>query len=153
MASRIRACLAPDDPVTWLTRDPAADLRQADTWMLRLVDAPAAIAAPRLPGSRHRVGRGSIIADAARPANSGRWALEVSGGAGSLTRLGDAPGRDRRAGPGRRSASAPAASRPCSPACRSPRCGWQAWSRAATRPLTTRSSSAFCGPAFTIDHF
>ena len=51
MASRIRACLAPDDPVTWLTRDPAAELRQADTWMLRLVDAPAAIAARGYPAA------------------------------------------------------------------------------------------------------
>ncbi len=95
MASQIRACLAPDDPVTWLTRDPAADLRQADAWMLRIVDAPAAIAARGYPAAA-TVSVRLDLADAARPANSGRWALEVSGGAGSLTRLGDVPGAPGR---------------------------------------------------------
>ena len=33
----------------------------------------------------------STASNPARPANSGRWALEVSGGAGGLTRLADAP--------------------------------------------------------------
>jgi predicted acetyltransferase len=89
-ASQVRACLAPDDPVTWLTRDPAAETRQVDTWMLRVVDAPAAIAARGYPAAA-TVSLRLDLADAARPANAGRWALEVSGGAGSLTRLGDAP--------------------------------------------------------------
>ena len=89
MASRVRACLAPDDPVTWLTRDPAATTGQLDTWMLRLVDAPAAIAARGYPAATS-VSVRLDLADPALPANSGRWVLEVSGGAGSLTRLGDA---------------------------------------------------------------
>jgi Acetyltransferase (GNAT) domain/Sterol carrier protein domain len=90
MASRIRACVAPDDPVTWLTRDPAAEILQTDTWMLRVVDAPAAIAARGYP-SAAAFSVQLDLADAARPANSGRWALDVSAGAGRLTRLGDPP--------------------------------------------------------------
>jgi GNAT superfamily N-acetyltransferase len=89
MASRVRACVAPDDPVTWLTRDPAAEVQQTDTWMLRVVDAPAAIAARGYPIAA-AVSVHLDLADAARPANSGRWALDVSAGAGSLTRLRDA---------------------------------------------------------------
>jgi hypothetical protein len=90
MASRVRACLAPDDPVTWLTRDPAASTRQAHAWMLRVVDAPAAVAARGYPTAAV-VSVRLDLTDAARPANSGRWVLEVSGGTGRLTRLGDAP--------------------------------------------------------------
>lgn len=89
MASRVRACLAPDDPVTWLTRDPAATTGQLETWMLRLVDAPAAVAARGYPADAS-VSVRLDLTDPALPANSGRWALEVSGGAGSLTRLADA---------------------------------------------------------------
>jgi predicted acetyltransferase len=88
---RVRACLAPDDPVTWLTREPAAETRQVDTWMLRLVDGPAAIAARGYP-VHATVSAVLDLADAARPANSGRWALEVADGAGTMARLGDAPG-------------------------------------------------------------
>jgi predicted acetyltransferase len=90
-ASRITACLAPDDPVMWLTRDPAAETRLAHTWMLRVVDAPAAVAARGYPAGAV-VSVRLDITDAARPANSGHWALEVSGGMGSLTRLADGPG-------------------------------------------------------------
>jgi GNAT superfamily N-acetyltransferase len=90
VASRIRACVAPDDPVTWLTRDPAAEIRQTDPWMLRVVDAPAAIAARGYPSGAAVSVRIDLV-DAARPANAGRWELEVSAGAGSLTRLGDPP--------------------------------------------------------------
>ena len=100
MASRVRACLAPDDPVTWLTRDPVAMTSQIESWMLRLVDAPAAIAARGYPAAASVSVRLDLI-DTGRPTNSGRWALDVSGGAGSLTRLGDAaPGSGTGAGTG-----------------------------------------------------
>ena len=89
MASRVRACLGPEDPVTWLTRDPAATTSQVDTWMLRIVDAPAAIAARGYPATAS-VSVRLDLSDPARPANSGRWALDVSAGAGRLTRLADA---------------------------------------------------------------
>jgi predicted N-acetyltransferase YhbS len=89
MASRVRACLAPDDPVTWLTREAAATTSKLDSWMLRVVDAPAAIAARGYPAAAS-VSVHLDLTDAVRPANSGRWALEVSGGAGRLTRLANA---------------------------------------------------------------
>jgi hypothetical protein len=89
IAHRVRACLAPHDPVMWLTREPAAELHQAGDWMLRVVDAPAAIAGRGFPAGAG-VSLAIDISDPLRPSNSGRWSLEVSGGAGTLTRLGDA---------------------------------------------------------------
>ena len=89
MARRVRACLAPDDPVTWLTRDPAAELHQTEDWMLRVVDTTAAIAGRGFPAGAS-VSLLLDVTDPVRPANAGRWSLEVSGGAGRLTRLGDA---------------------------------------------------------------
>ncbi len=89
MVSRVRACLAPHDPVTWLTRDPAVTTSQVETWMLRVIDAPAAIAARGYPAAA-TVSAGLDLTDPARPANTARWALEVAGGAGRLTRLADA---------------------------------------------------------------
>ena len=66
MASRVRACLGPDDPVTWLTRDPSATTSQVDTWMLRIVDAPAAIAARGYPATAS-VSVRLDLSDPARP--------------------------------------------------------------------------------------
>jgi predicted acetyltransferase len=51
--------------------------------MLRVVDAPAAIAARGFP-AEVSVRVPVQIADGARPANSGRWQLTVAGGAGTL---------------------------------------------------------------------
>jgi len=162
-ASRIRACVAPDDPVTWLTRDPAAEIQQTDTWMLRVVDAPAAIAARGYPSGAAVSVRLDLV-DASRPANSGRWALEVSAGAGSLTRLDDPP---------------PVLDRPVldSPVLGSPvpdpavlRLGARGFAALfAGVPVPTLRlaglaagggatdddalGAAFCGPAFTVDHF
>lgn len=87
MAERVRACLAPDDPVSWLTREPVAALRRREQWMLRIVDAPAAIAGRGYPepvSLRVPV----ELTDAALPANSGRWLLEICGGEGKLLRPG-----------------------------------------------------------------
>ena len=85
VADRVRACLGPDDPVSWLIREPSASLQRQESWMLRLVDAPAAIAARGYPPA---VSLSVLldIADPAMPGNAGRWALEVSGGTGRLAR-------------------------------------------------------------------
>jgi predicted acetyltransferase len=85
IASWIRACLAPDDPVHWLTKEPDAETRRATSWMLRIVDAPAAIAARGYP-SQAGLSVPLELTDAALPANSGSWRLEVAGGAGILER-------------------------------------------------------------------
>ncbi len=89
IAGRVRAWLAPDDPVAWLTRDPAATTSRLDSWMLRVVDAPAAVAARGYPAAASLTAHFDLT-DQARPANSGQWTLEVSGGDGSLTKSGDA---------------------------------------------------------------
>jgi hypothetical protein len=72
--------------------------------MLRVVDAPAAIAARGFPAATS-LSVPLRIADDARPANSGRWQLSVAGGAGTLDPLGpDAPAGT--VGPGAAVASA-----------------------------------------------
>ena len=172
MASRIRACVAPDDPVTWLTRDPDAEIRQTEAWMLRVVDGPAAIAARGYPSGAAVSVRVDLV-DAARPANSGRWALEVSAGAGSLTRLADLPPA--------LDSPVPDSLQPGSPVPDSPVLGSTAPDSDVLRlgargfaalfagvPVSTLRlaglaaggaaaddalGAAFCGPAFTVDRF
>jgi predicted acetyltransferase len=84
-ARTVRAWVGPDDPIAWLTTEPEADLHR-HPWMLRLVDAAAAISARGFPAAA-----GASVTlrvdDTARPANSGLWKLEVSGGRGFLTPL------------------------------------------------------------------
>jgi predicted acetyltransferase len=87
MADQVRACLAPDDPIRWLTREPAAALREAWGWMLRLIDVPAAIEARGFPASVEASVQFEL-ADDVLPANAGRWRLEVSDGGGKLVRIG-----------------------------------------------------------------
>ncbi len=84
MARTVRAMLGPQDPVGWLTPEPVAEPSLAVPWMLRVVDAPAAIAA-RGFGQTVRLSVPLRLDDPLRPANSGRWTLEVSGGQGTLT--------------------------------------------------------------------
>ena len=71
--------------------------------MLRVVDAPAAIAARGFPAATS-LSVPLRIADGARPANSGHWQLTVADGAGTLEPLGPAAppaplARPARAGP------------------------------------------------------
>jgi predicted acetyltransferase len=87
MADTVRACLAPDDPISWLTREPAAALRQVGTWMLRLIDVPAAVEARGFPASVE-VSVQFDLADDVLPDNAGRWRLEVSDGGGKVARVG-----------------------------------------------------------------
>jgi predicted acetyltransferase len=148
MASRVRACLAPDDPVTWLTKDPAAATSQLDTWMLRVVDAPAAIGARGYPAAAS-VSVQLDVADAGRPANSGRWALAISGGAGSLTRLGDPPAAPDQAAlrVGARGLAALFAGVPV------PTLRLAGLAAGGDAVADEALGSAFRGPAFTVDHF
>jgi predicted acetyltransferase len=84
MADTVRACLAPDDPVSWLTREEAAATRQVQGWMLRCLDAPAAVAARGFPAAT-TVSVRVELSDQVVPANSGSWELEITGGNGQLT--------------------------------------------------------------------
>jgi len=56
-------------------------------WMLRVVDAPAAIAARGFPPAVS-LSVPLVITDTARPANSGRWQLSVGDGKGILIQNG-----------------------------------------------------------------
>lgn len=89
MATRIRACLAPDDPVHVLSREPDAELHRTESWMLRIVDGEAAIAARGFPAGVS-VSVPLEVADPVLPVNAGGWRLEVAGGKGSLQRAGNA---------------------------------------------------------------
>jgi predicted acetyltransferase len=101
MTDEVRACLAPDDPVRWLTTEPVDAVRQVWGWMLRLIDVPAALEARGFPASVEASVQFEL-SDDVLPANAGRWRLEVSGGAGKLARVGplDPAGSGSMAGAG-----------------------------------------------------
>jgi predicted acetyltransferase len=83
VARTVRALVAPNDPFWWLTRERDATLTKRSMWMLRVVDAAAAIAARGFPPAvSARVAL--EIKDQARPVNSGRWQLTVADGKGIL---------------------------------------------------------------------
>jgi predicted acetyltransferase len=84
-AKLVRAVVSPDDPVAWLTREPDLGLERRWQWMLRVVDAPAAIAGRGFPAAA-TLAVGLQIDDAQLPSNAGQWTLEVGGGEGALTR-------------------------------------------------------------------
>jgi predicted acetyltransferase len=84
-AKEVRACVAPHDPVFWLTKERGDGRRHLDRWMLRVVDAPAAIEARGYPpGVAAEVPL--VIQDEQRPANAGSWRLIVKDGEGRLER-------------------------------------------------------------------
>jgi predicted acetyltransferase len=100
IASTVRACLGPADPVGWLTREPDVAQTGRVAWMLRVVDAPAAITERGFPAGAEVTAR-LRLADPVCPGNEGLWLLEVSGGKGTLSRAPAArtAARPLRAGP------------------------------------------------------
>ena len=83
IATTVRAHLGPEDPLFWLTREPDAQLTDRELWMLRVVDAPAAIAARGFPASA-QLAVPLWIEDDALGGNAGLWELTVTGGRGAL---------------------------------------------------------------------
>jgi predicted acetyltransferase len=83
VARTVRARVAPSDPFWWLTHERDATISRRSMWMLRVVDAPAAIAARGFPAAVS-LSVPLVISDHARPANSGRWQLTVGDGSGTL---------------------------------------------------------------------
>ncbi|WP_067815500.1 GNAT family N-acetyltransferase [Actinomadura kijaniata] len=82
-ADTVRAHVAPDDPVLWLLGERTAERVERTRWMLRVVDAPAAIGARGFPAAVDA----SVplrIDDPHLPANSGDWLLSVKEGRGVL---------------------------------------------------------------------
>jgi predicted acetyltransferase len=83
IAEHVYARVGPADAFWWLPRERDADVDHHSRWMLRVVDAPAAIAARGFP-SAVSLCVPLVIADEARKANSGRWQLTVAEGQGAL---------------------------------------------------------------------
>ncbi len=83
IARTVRALIAPADPLCWLTRERDLTVTMRTMWMLRVVDAPAAIEARGFPPGVC-VTVPLVIDDHSRPANSGRWELTVGEGKGIL---------------------------------------------------------------------
>lgn len=83
VAPDVRALTGPADPFWWLTHERDARVRKRSMWMLRVVDAPAAIAARGFPAGVS-ISVPLVINDHTRPANNGRWQLTVSDGKGAL---------------------------------------------------------------------
>jgi predicted acetyltransferase len=97
VVSGVRAVVSPADPVTWLTAEPDVTLARAEQWMLRLLDAPAAIAGRGFPAGAS-LSVPLAVADPQLPGNSGDWRLEVSGGAAALTPAAPGPAAPLRLG-------------------------------------------------------
>ncbi|MHB8273579.1 MAG: hypothetical protein ACYDC9_02235 [Dermatophilaceae bacterium] len=80
IAKKVVAYVAPDDPIHLLLPEEVAHETYVKRWMLRVMDAPKAVAArgfsPAVTGSA-----ALALGDPLRPGNSGSWRLEVSGGA------------------------------------------------------------------------
>jgi predicted acetyltransferase len=82
-ADNVSGWIAPDDPFWWLTQERDATISRRAMWMLRVIDAPAAIAARGFPAGL-AVSVPLEISDKTRPGNTGRWRLTVADGRGSL---------------------------------------------------------------------
>jgi predicted acetyltransferase len=110
VADTVRAQVGPTDAIRWLLREQDTNIAERLSWMLRLLDAPAAIAARGFPVTDIAVPL--HITDDLRPANSGRWELTVRAGAGSLS-----PSRTSQgAPPGHAASPTPAGPTPAGPA-------------------------------------
>ena len=90
IAEKVYARVGAADAFWWLTRERDADVTHRSLWMLRVVDAPAAIAARGFPAATS-LSVPLDLADGARPENSGRWELTVAEGKGSLSPLASPP--------------------------------------------------------------
>jgi predicted acetyltransferase len=83
VAETMRAQVGPSDPLWWMLREQDADIAERESWMLRLLDAPAAVAARGFPAADLAVPL--QITDDLLAANSGRWELTVRAGVGRLS--------------------------------------------------------------------
>ena len=86
MAGTVRAFCGPADPVCWLTTEPDVTLTRDEPWMLRIIDAQAAIAGRGFPASAQAEVT-LQLADGLLQANAGRWRLSIRGGKGALSGL------------------------------------------------------------------
>lgn len=89
VAKRVTAAVAPDDPVLWLLRERTKEQVTRIPWMSRVLDVAGAVARRGYPAA---VTATAVVRvdDPLRAANTGHWRLEVAGGSGTATALGEA---------------------------------------------------------------
>lgn len=89
VAKKVLAYVAPDDPIHLLLPEEVAHESRLTRWMLRVLDAPKAVAArgfsPTVTGAVT-----ILLEDPLLPHNGGSWSLEVSGGSAELTSVEEA---------------------------------------------------------------
>jgi predicted acetyltransferase len=90
IADQIHAYVAPHDPIHALVDREAARTAEIERWMLRLVDAPAAIQRRGWPRGV-AVDIVLFLDDLEFPANAGHWRLTVAGGEASLIGTDEVP--------------------------------------------------------------
>jgi predicted acetyltransferase len=83
IARTVHAYCAPSDPIHLMAEHEADADTRINRWMLRLVDAPAAIAGRGFPDVTVEVDL--QLEDQELPQNSGGWRLSIANGAGRLT--------------------------------------------------------------------
>jgi predicted acetyltransferase len=150
IAERVLAVLAPDDPVSWLTREPDVGLAKLYPWMLRVVDAAAAVSGRGFPAAAE-LAVTLRLDDAQLPGNAGLWTLRVGGGEGSLRpSITDAGAAVPPAGPVRLGARGFAALYAGIPMATLRGAGLAAGGDAAAEEAL---DCAFAGPAFLLDEF
>lgn len=89
-ADTVSGWIDPRDPFWWLTTERDASITSRRMWMLRVVDAAAAIAARGFPPGLS-LSVPLEVHDKSRPANAGRWQLTVADGQGELSQNGGVP--------------------------------------------------------------
>jgi predicted acetyltransferase len=99
IASTVQATVGPADPLQWLTTDPDVSQAGRTAWMLRVVDAAAAVAGRGFPPGIELTAILRLV-DPDRPAHDGWWTLDVGGSKGVLTPAEPGPDRPAPAGPG-----------------------------------------------------
>ena len=87
VAGNVTGYTAPNGPFWWLTYERDATITSRRMWMLRVIDAPAAIAARGFPPGLS-VSVPLELNDPPCPGNSGHWRLTVTGGKGTLLQNG-----------------------------------------------------------------
>ncbi|MGZ4432415.1 MAG: GNAT family N-acetyltransferase [Trebonia sp.] len=86
IASTVAARVSPAEPFGIMMREAAdAVLTSVHPWMLRVVDAPAAVAGRGFPAGLEITVPLRLL-DTGRPGNAGDWLLAVSGGKGTFER-------------------------------------------------------------------
>ena len=83
VAKKVHAYVSPDDPIHLLLPEEVAHEARHNRWMLRLLDARAAVAARGFPEAVSGSAKLNIE-DPLLPTHDGHWLLEVNGGFGSL---------------------------------------------------------------------